>query len=110
MLGMRERTLRRKLQKKLKHKPYRKCPKCGGRMDCVIRDCRLFKYCGWMYSDGHVERGPHGCGHFEELFWSGGGKADTYPRSRKAEVRERLTWYDAARFSIQIAVQVRLLP
>ncbi len=89
---MRERTLRRKLQKKMKHKPYRKCPKCGERMDCQLVEgdhdgWHLFKYCGSLFffanylSAEHARCKPaklgdgttHGCGHFEELFWSGGG-------------------------------------
>lgn len=62
-------VLRRKLQKKAKHKPYRKCPACGGRMTCrVMRGgagWRLFKVCD--------------CGHGEELFWSGGGTGRHIP-------------------------------
>lgn len=78
-------TLRRKLQKKAKKKPYRKCQKCGGRMICELRNkpvltasgknewvrgkltvwldsWRLFKVCSELK-----------CRHREELFWSDGG-------------------------------------
>ena len=99
-----QRTLRRKLQKKLKHKPYRKCPQCGERMEMrLFQDeaqdvWRLFKYCGdfrptWGARGGKVGCKPtpwrgYGCGYFEELFWSGGGKADTYPASAMTEARK----------------------
>ncbi len=29
-------VLRRKLQKRAKHKPFRKCPQCGGRTRCRV--------------------------------------------------------------------------
>ena len=69
-----QRTLRRKLQKKLKHKPFRKCPKCGERMKLRLEQdiktgvWHLFKRC---------------CGIVEELHWTGkgtGGTVDTYRR------------------------------
>jgi len=68
---MTPRTLRRKLQKKTKRKPYRRCGVCGERrVNLRVRETELdvfrcFKWC----SKGHVQ----------ELFWLGGGKADTYP-------------------------------
>lgn len=77
---MNQDVLRRKLQKKKKHKPYRKCLKCGQRMRCKLVqytvDWQLFKYCGRLvYRNGLVQclAEYDGCGHFEELFWSGGG-------------------------------------
>ncbi len=92
-------TLRRKLQKKLKHKPYRKCPKCGNRMKVSLGEddyCidgrpdlgtgwRLFKHCGgrigFKMGDTKVSHIPdtNGCGHSEELFWSGGGTGRRIP-------------------------------
>lgn len=78
-------VLRRRLQEKKKHKPYRKCPNCSGRMhvrfvsidsgdwlppqtdgeDVLIKECR---------------EGRSGCGLKVQLFVrSGGGTADTYP-------------------------------
>jgi hypothetical protein len=87
------RTLRRKLQKKLKHKPYRKCPKCGNRMNMVLREddrhtWRLFKVCGHNIKNLYAGCEPYvshviaqGCGYFEELFYKrlSGGTGDTYP-------------------------------
>lgn len=89
------RTLRRKLQKKLKHKPHRKCPQCGKRAKVMLVDDkahsfdvpRLFLTCGHFESNsldngllaagtkgwaGQV-MGAGGCGFVRELFWSGGG-------------------------------------
>lgn len=83
-------VLRRKLQKKLKHKPYRKCPQCGERMECrLVRDDRddwhLFKYCG-DFRQGRIGQpdffclpAAQGCGYFCELFWSGGGTGRHIP-------------------------------
>lgn len=68
-------VLRRKLQKKIKHKPYRKCPRCGKRMSLLLRwpdgseTWRLYKACDWL----------DGCGRYEELFWSGGGNGRHIP-------------------------------
>lgn len=69
-------TLRRRLQKKRKRKPYRKCSRCGGRsvvgqpLACSASDSwRIFKEC-------------QDCDQKEELFVRarpGGGMADTYP-------------------------------
>ncbi len=67
-------VLRRRLHEKKKHKPFRKCLRCGRRMNVVLRDdvrhvgkaaLRLFKVCR--------EGGPGfgGCGHEEELFVNG---------------------------------------
>ena len=86
-------TERRKLQKKLKHKPYRKCPKCGQRMRLRLFEWadeihRLFKYCGHLCEQ--VEQIPpvvchaaglneKGCGHYEELFRAGGGTGRHIP-------------------------------
>jgi hypothetical protein len=82
------RTLRRKLQKKKKAKPYRKCPKCGKRMtmDLYTDDTgtpRLWKLCIEL---GVVVKGERlwdcnrgsSCGYKEELFWKSpcGGMAD----------------------------------
>lgn len=44
-------VLRRKLQNKAKHKPYRRCPGCGGRMTCTLIEgdhdgWHLLKHCG----------------------------------------------------------------
>jgi hypothetical protein len=80
------RTLRRKLQKKLKHKPYRRCPGCGKRMNCEIEEgdhkvggppWRLFKECVVRPITG-------GCGYREELFWSGGGTGRHIPHGGDA--------------------------
>jgi hypothetical protein len=84
--GMSPRVLRRKLQKKAKHKPYRRCPKCGGRMVCRLIEgdhdgWHLWKYCGELYflhnyvsaENARCRPTADGCGHCEELFWSGGG-------------------------------------
>lgn len=92
-------TLRRKLQKKKKHKPYRKCPDCGRRCELVLRDdrchsfCkpRLFVLCGQRYRGGvdcndmgnvvltDVRGEMTGCGFARELFWSGGGTGRHIP-------------------------------
>lgn len=80
---MTPRTLRRKLQKKKKHKPYRRCP-CGGRMECrlVSWDDRngLVAFFGWVTGtakDALIKECP-ACKRWEQLFWAGGGKlADT---------------------------------
>lgn len=71
------RTLRRKLQKKKKHKPYRKCPKCGAEVWVKLVDSTS------LPADGiHADEDPRliaGCGACKvhwELFWfrkSGGG-------------------------------------
>jgi hypothetical protein len=59
-------TLRRKLQKKMKHKPFRRCPKCGGRMTVVlVSDCLpivgeqpiLLKLCGTLRNHMSVKGG-----------------------------------------------------
>lgn len=60
---MTPRTLRRKLQKKKKRKPYRKCPArgCGRRATCRVYDdgggWQLLRQCG--------------CGRVGVLVWSG---------------------------------------
>lgn len=68
------RTLRRKLQKKLKRKPcWGRCPRCGANSV----QSRL-----WSEWDGtpHLYRECKNplCGFSREQFWSGGGKADAY--------------------------------
>jgi hypothetical protein len=81
-------VLRRKLQKMAKHRPYGKCPVCGRRTvrrliyegdprqrGCIVpRRWRLFRVCQAWAGDK--------CGWWRELFWSGGGTADTYQRPR----------------------------
>ncbi len=78
------RTLRRKLHKKHKHKPYRKCPQCGKRCTMTLKDdhchsfClpRLFVVCGGSKSgrecNSLVSTGTmkNGCGFVRELFWT----------------------------------------
>ena len=88
--------MRRKLQKKAKHKPYRKCRCCGQRTTLTLIEgdhdgWHLYKHCGGKIGskDGYLAGDTMeclppfggGCGAWAELFWSGGGKADTYPRS-----------------------------
>lgn len=80
-----QRTLRRKLQKKAKHKPYRKCPKCGARCELKLYDVDdLGNYLGWILvkscrnivkEDGVTMR----CGYNQELFWTGGGTGRHIP-------------------------------
>lgn len=96
-------VLRRKLQKKKKHKPYRKCPKCGNRMDCFLFEgdhdgWHLFKVCGSLnfvdayHAAENVQGKPRrfldgtvlGCGHSEELHWSGGGIGRHIPHGQPA--------------------------
>ena len=95
-----QRTLRRKLQKKAKHKPYRKCPKCGGRMVMRLLDdlsptnikqvvYRLFKVCGYMGSNRNVVYGNGACGYSEELFWTGGGTGRHIPHGQPAGERPK---------------------
>lgn len=77
---MTPRTLRRKLQKKKKHRSYGKCPVCGGRSKRVLLGDRLFDRCFgyvWMGHDklGNLVTKPH---YLREIFWTGGGTADTY--------------------------------
>ncbi len=85
-------VLRRKLQKKLKHKPYRKCPDCGERMQCKLAErgdgWHLWKHCGelfvrdslvWCRPARAVNGTKLGCGYFKELFWSGGGTGRHIP-------------------------------
>lgn len=93
-------VLRRKLHEKAKHKPYRKCPKCGSRMECFLTLIkgvwRLFKCCGYLTEvrDGsdvcRVVAMPakYGCGHYEELFRLGGGTGRHIPHSKEAGERE----------------------
>ena len=67
-------VLRRKLQKKAKRKRFRKCPACGGRLCCRVRQtvdpsrnedddvircecedrtrCKFFKEINWMGTSG----------------------------------------------------------
>lgn len=85
---MTPRTLRRKLQKKAKHKPFRKCPRCGARMTCELLE-------GWKAYAAVVGR-PIGdddwllfkccseCSYDEELFWSGGGTGRHIPHGGNA--------------------------
>lgn len=65
-------TLRRKLQKKAKRKPYRKCPECGGRTVCRVGSA--FNLLNRDIDDEYVlvQRCPD-CRFTKELFWSGGG-------------------------------------
>jgi hypothetical protein len=76
---MKPRTLRRKLQKKLKHKPYRKCPLCGKRSFVDVKSVgdtfELWQSCQ--------------CGFKKQLFWSCGGKADTYSTSAERHGKPR---------------------
>jgi hypothetical protein len=83
---MTPRTLRRKLQKKKKHKPYRRCAACGGRMECrlVSWDDRagLVAWLPWLQGTAHdvLVKECRACKRWEQLFWTGGGKsADTLP-------------------------------
>jgi hypothetical protein len=92
------RTLRRKLQKKLKRKPHRRCPKCGGRCDVKLyhrRDMAIptnSRLSGTFMSwDPAVEvEGLEwrlfavckSCMTFWELFWSGGGTGRHVPAAR----------------------------
>ena len=74
---MTPRTLRRKLQKKKKHKPYRKCPKCGERIEGEVTGSNdgLPHLKFWHSYAKAAKR----CDLVMELRWSGGGMADTYP-------------------------------
>jgi hypothetical protein len=65
MRGMSPRVLRRKLQKKKKHRPYGVCPKCGDR---TARDVVGSDGAGWRLV-GSCWGGR--CGVVEELFWTG---------------------------------------
>ena len=68
---MKPRTLRRKLQKKLKHRPFRKCPVCGERLQVYLsRNAssghgRLMTMHCWGQGQGI-------CYYEREIFWSGG--------------------------------------
>lgn len=68
---MSPRVLRRKLQKKLKHKPYRRCPGCGGRMYCRLTALPQVAY--GVPKPGTVQLFKEclPCGRREELFWTG---------------------------------------
>lgn len=83
-----QRTLRRKLQKKKKHKPFRLCDGCGLRMKMTLVEgdhdgWHFFKHCGGRMESKNLCRAGNtmqclffeerGCGRWEELRWSGGG-------------------------------------
>lgn len=87
---MTPRTYRRKLQKKLKHKPYIKCPECDYRMEGRLatddryvegnfRDYyRIHYYCSNIRKDQWDC--TYRCGYDLLKSWTGGGTADTYSR------------------------------
>lgn len=79
---MTPRTYRRKLQKKLKRKPFIRCFGCGARMAG-----RLDGEGGRWWLVYSCERRGCGCGRVKD--WTGGGKADTYPTAPPAGERRQ---------------------
>lgn len=75
------RTLRRKLQKKLKHKPYRRCPRCGDRM--YVRFVPIDSAPGLVGPETDHEdvlvKECYPCKLWVQLFWLGGGTGRHIP-------------------------------
>lgn len=69
---MTPKTLRRKLQKKKKRRPYGHCPMCGERTERrVVGECSVHRC---VKKDGPrlIDKCPK-CPWTKELFWLGGG-------------------------------------
>lgn len=78
-------VLRRKLQKKAKRKPYRKCPACGGRLRCRVRyESTHTRIKGEYVLEAVCVSGYLGCGYEKRLSWSGDGIGRRIPHGGNA--------------------------